>query len=162
MPKAAESSRPSRIVRAGIDDERPQCERVPLARQPEHRRGQQVERAEQVEEERRVEEELRIDVPTGGREAFGDDDRLVDVDEAVGQPIRDALEAQDERHDQDDGEQQRGGGPTVVTEPRRRVSHAPVGCSSTVAPPLDISRKQLTPPVWHAGPAGSTASRTVS
>ena len=31
-----------------------------------------------------------------------------------------------------------------------------------VAPPLASSRKQLTAPVWHAGPAGATVNSTAS
>ena len=41
-------------------------------------------------------------------------------------------------------------------------AHAPPAAGVVVAPPQASSRKQLTAPVWQAGPAGSTVTSTVS
>ena len=138
---------PQEVVRVRVDDEGARRQRAALARQPEQRRGDKIERSQQVEEERRVEKELRVDVPLRDRECLGHDDVLVDVDEAVREPPSDPVQAHHERQEEDRREQARGDGRAVPTQPRGRRLHASRACSSTVAPSLAISRKQLTSPV---------------
>ena len=146
-----------------VDDEGAHREGIDLAQRPQHRGGDQVHGADEIEEERRVVEELRVQTAASDAEGLGHHNALVGVDEAEGQAPSDALEAQGQRHDEHDDEQ-RSDHAGAFEQPGdgARVAHAPPGSSSTAAAPLAPSRKQLTSPVWQAGPAGVTMRSTVS
>src|SRR5690606_36438856 len=85
---------------------------------------------------------------------------LVRVDEAVRQPPRHAVEAQRQRQPED-GEEKGAGEVETEPAPGDGPAHSPPA-GTVAAPPLASSRKQLTAPVWHAGPAHSTVISTVS